>query len=81
MPLEERASILAELTPGHSISEPAVQELLCYWAAGRLRCEIAGEYPLENVAQVTRLEFLAARQVGVPRSRAGDDARVFRARA
>jgi NADPH:quinone reductase-like Zn-dependent oxidoreductase len=46
--LERRAVMLRP-------SEPAVQELLCYWAAGRLRCEIAGEYPLENVAQAIEL--------------------------
>ena len=46
--LERRAVMLRP-------SEPAVQELLCYWAEGRLRCEIAGEYALENVAQAIEL--------------------------
>jgi NADPH:quinone reductase-like Zn-dependent oxidoreductase len=32
-------------------SEPAMAELLRYLAEEKLRCEIAGEFPLENVAQ------------------------------
>jgi NADPH:quinone reductase-like Zn-dependent oxidoreductase len=31
-------------------SEPAVAELLSAWGAGKLRCEIAEEFPLEEVA-------------------------------
>ena len=32
-----------------------MEELLRYRADGRLRCEIAGEFPLENVAQAIEL--------------------------
>ena len=46
--LERRAVMLRP-------SEPAMQELLSYWAEGRLRCEIAGEYPLEKVALANEL--------------------------
>lgn len=42
--LERRAVMLQP-------SEPAIEELLRYRAEGRLRCEIAGEFPLETVAQ------------------------------
>jgi NADPH:quinone reductase-like Zn-dependent oxidoreductase len=36
-------------------SEPALAELLRARAEGKLRCEIAGEFPLENVAQAVEL--------------------------
>jgi NADPH:quinone reductase-like Zn-dependent oxidoreductase len=36
-------------------SESALAELLRYEGEGRLRCEIAGEFPLENVAQAVGL--------------------------
>jgi NADPH:quinone reductase-like Zn-dependent oxidoreductase len=36
-------------------SEPAMAELLRYLDRGRLRCEIAGEFPLEEAAEAIRL--------------------------
>jgi NADPH:quinone reductase-like Zn-dependent oxidoreductase len=36
-------------------SEPAMAELLRYRVDEKLRCEIAGEFPLENVAQAVEL--------------------------
>lgn len=46
--LERRAVMLQP-------SEPAMAELLRYRAEGRLRCEIAAEFPLEKVAQAIEL--------------------------
>jgi NADPH:quinone reductase-like Zn-dependent oxidoreductase len=36
-------------------NERAMKELLDYCAAGRLRCEIAGQFPLEGAAEAIRL--------------------------
>ena len=36
-------------------SGPALAELLRYGADGKLRCEIAGEFPLEGIGQAVEL--------------------------
>lgn len=36
-------------------SEPAMAELLLAWGAGRLRCEVSEEFPLDEVAQAIEL--------------------------